>query len=62
MSQDSNPLASCSNKQNLLLPAKFYFIFFLIYAYDYRQHTTSPSFTYSIMINTQPKQTMFYFH
>jgi len=27
-------------------------IFFLIYAYDYRQHTTSPSFTYSMLKNT----------
>jgi hypothetical protein len=33
--------------------------FFLIYAYDYRQHTTSPSFTYSIVIETQPKHMAF---
>jgi len=33
--------------------------FFLIYAYDYEQHTTSPSFTYSILKKTQPKCTAF---
>jgi hypothetical protein len=31
--------------------------FFPVYAYDYRQHTTSPFFTYSILIKTQPKHT-----
>ena len=35
--------------------------FFLIYAYDYTQHTTSPSFTYSILIKTQPKKPTFQF-
>jgi len=61
MSQDSNPLASCSNKRNLLLPAKISSTFFLMHAYVYRQHTTSPSFTHSIMINTQLTHTTFRF-
>ena len=51
VSQESNPLVSCSNKWNLLLPAKYYSTFFLIYACDYRQYTTSPSFTNSITTN-----------
>jgi len=35
--------------------------FFLIYADDYRRHTTSPSFTYSILLKTQRKHTTFHF-
>jgi hypothetical protein len=35
--------------------------FFLIYAYDYRQHKTSPSSTYSILINTQSHHTPLHF-
>jgi len=34
--------------------------FFLIYAYDFRQHTTSPPFTYASLIKTQPNQTTFH--
>jgi len=33
--------------------------FLLTYAHDYRQHMTSPSYTYSILIKTQPKHTTF---
>jgi hypothetical protein len=33
--------------------------FFLIFAYDFRQYMTSPSFTSSILITTQTKQTTF---
>jgi hypothetical protein len=61
MYQDSNPLASCSNKRNLLLPTEFYPTLFLMCAYDYRQHTTSPSFTYSTTINTQLQHMAFHF-
>jgi hypothetical protein len=32
--------------------------FFLIYAYDFRQHTTSPPFTYASLIKTQPNHTI----
>jgi len=63
MSQDTNPLAFYSNKRNSLLPAKFYSPFFLIYVfYYYRQHKTSPGFTYSITINTKPNHMALYFH
>jgi len=35
--------------------------FFLIYAYEFRQDKTSPSFTYSILRKTLPNLTTFHF-